>query len=291
MAPAVFLCLHPCGLGEKFEIWDFPSGIGGLRLTANGTAGSTGLDNAKRFPVTKEYMADPANLAMFKQLLEDAGGSLDTTQRPVDAGSAISYAPGLAINTPIAGNAVGLDTTAAVNAYNNIWIQYNQIIVLNTVSRTRRQPSVNFFADYNLRTGVLKGLRVGAGIQWQGARNVGNKANYTILDPANPIPTAIDDPTVNVNDIVWATGAYNTQANFSYTFRLKNGNSLALALRVNNILDNRRITPNYVLRQPNGDLTKPDRVLIQTGANRLPEPINARLTTTYTFGDGRAGGR
>jgi hypothetical protein len=265
--------------------------IGGLRLTANGTAGSTGLDSAKRFPLTKQYMSDPANLAMFKQLLEDAGGSLDTTQKPVDGGNAISYAPGLAINTPIAGNAVGLDTTTAVNAYNNIWIQYNQIIVLNTVTRTRRQPSVNFFADYSIRTGPLKGLRAGAGIQWQGARNVGNKGSYTVLNPSNPIPTAIDDPSVNVNDLVWATGAYNTQANLSYTFRLKNGNTLALALRVNNFLDNRKITPNYVLRQPNGDLTKPDRVLIQAGANRLPDPINARLTTTYTFGGGRTGPR
>jgi hypothetical protein len=265
--------------------------IGGLRLTANGTAGSTGVDNQKRFPLTRSYMADPANLATFKQLLEDAGGSLDTTQKPVDAGTPIAYAPGLAINTPIAGNAVGLDTTSAVNAYNNIWIQYNQIVVLNTQARTRRQPSLNFFADYAVQSGMLKGLRAGAGVQWQGPRNVGNKANYTILDPSNPVPTAIDDPTVGVNDIVWAWGAYNTQANLSYTFRLKNGNSLALALRINNILDNRKITPNYVLRQPNGDLSKPDRVLMQAGANRMPDPINARLTTTYTFGGGRSGGR
>jgi hypothetical protein len=265
--------------------------IGGLRLTANGTAGSTGVNNADRFPLTKKYMSDPANLATFKQLLEDAGGSLDTTQKPVDAGNSISYAPGLAINTPIAGNANGLDTTAAVNAYNNIWIQYNQIIILNTVTRTRRQPSVNFFADYAIQSGKLKGLRMGAGIQWQGARNVGNKGSYTVLDPANPIPTAIDDPSVNVNDILWATGAYNTQANLSYTFRLKNGNSLALALRVNNFLDNRKITANYVLRQPNGDLTKPNRILLPAGANRLPDPINARLTTTYSFGGGRTGGR
>jgi hypothetical protein len=261
--------------------------IGGLRLTANGTAGSTGLDNGKRFPLTKTYMSDPANLAMFKQLLEDAGGSLDSNQKPVDAGSAIAYAPGLAINSPIPGNSTGLDTTAAVNAYNNIWIQYNQIIVTNTQTRTRRQPSINFFADYAVQSGIAKGLRVGAGVQWQGPRNVGNKASYTVLDPSNPVPTAIDDPTVGVNDIVWAWGAYNTQANLNYTFRLKNGNTLAFALRVNNILDNRKITPNYILRQPNGDLTKPDRVLIQAGANRLPEPINARLTTTYTFGGAR----
>jgi hypothetical protein len=256
-----------------------------LRLTLNGSAGSNGQDNATFYPMTKQYMGDSTKIAQFKALLEDAGGSLDTTQKPLSNGTPVANAPGLAVLLPLPGKGLGLDSTNAVNAYNNIWIQYAQLAT--NATRTRRTPSANFFADYSVQSGALKGLRVGAGVQWQGVRNAGNLANQTILDPSAAVPTAIDDPAVNNTDIVWRNGVMRTQANLSYTFRLKNNRTLALALRVNNI-GVPSVLYNEVFRQPQGDLTKPNRVSMSSGSfNATNDPLNGRLTATYSFGGGR----
>jgi outer membrane receptor for ferric coprogen and ferric-rhodotorulic acid len=257
----------------------------GLRVTANGSNGSGSNDDVA--PLTKKFVPD--NAAIFRQLLEDAGGSLDTSQKPTGAPSA----PGVAIGTPVSGNAVGIDTTNAVNAYNNIWVQYDTLLVARNI-RTPRQPTMNFFADYSIQSGRAKGLRIGGGIQWQGRIVLGNRQNDTILDPANPVPTAIDDPRVDQFSLRFLPGSYLSQVNLSYPVKLANGNSLSLSLRINNAVNRLRIPVGdgnvafgSEMRQPDGDLTKPNRVISPALPARYPEPINARLTATYSFGGGR----
>jgi hypothetical protein len=260
----------------------------GMRLTANGSVGSQSVSDAS--PLSKLYV--PANAAVFKQLLEDAGGSLDPSSKPLNGGTPVKIAPGLAVATPIAGNGIGVDTTNAVNAYNNIWIAY-ETILNNRNLRTPNQPQMNIFADYSFQSGKLRGLRLGAGIQWQGRSSIGNNQNATILDPNNPIPTAIDDPTKDQFTLNFDKGSYLTQANFSYPWKLKNGNTLQLSLRVNNPVNDKRMFAGTAagqdLRQPNGDLTKPNRSapVVRT-PGRFNDRINARLSASYTFG---AGGR
>jgi hypothetical protein len=260
--------------------------LSGLRLTVNGGASSRATDNTTFYPLTKAYMATPERVAEFKALLEDAGGSLDTTQKPLSNGRPVAGAAGLAVLSPLPGRTLGLDSTNAVNAYNNLWIQFDQLAT--NLTRTRNTPSANFFADYQVQSGVAKGLRIGAGVQWQGPSNFANQGGKTIL-ATDPVlgQIAIDDPTVNNTDIIWKSGALRTQANLAYTFRLKDSRTLALALRINNIAV-QTLRYGAVSRQPNGDLTKPNRETVDAGnLSELNDPMNFRLTATYTFG-GRA---
>jgi hypothetical protein len=262
--------------------------IPGLRLTLNGGASSNFEEQSTAYRLTRQYMTTPDRIAEFKALLEDAGASLDTTQKPVSNGQPVKSAPGLAVLVPLPGKGIGLDSTSAVNAYNNLWIQYEQLGTAAT--RSRNTPTANFFADYRVQSGAAKGLQIGAGVQWQGPTSIGNKGNWTVLanDPVLG-QVAIDDPSVNTNDLIWRTGAMRTQANLSYTFQLKNNRTLALALRINNIVT-KPILYGTVSRQPTGDLTKPNRVtLISGNPTTVNDPMNARLTATYTFGGGARG--
>lgn len=260
--------------------------VSGLRLTINAGAGSNFEEQSTANPLTYKYMSSPDRIAEFRALLEDAGGSLDTTQKPVSNGAPVAAAPGLAVLTPLPGKAIGLDSTNAVNAYNNLWIQYAQLAT--NATRTRTTPSANFFADYRVQSGMLRGLQAGVGVQWQGASSIGNKGNWTVLanDPGLG-QVAVDDPTVNNNDLIWKSGAMRTQANFSYTFQLQNNRTLALSLRINNIAVH-PILYGAVSRQPTGDLTKPNRVTLVSGnPTVVNDPMNARLTATYSFGGAR----
>jgi hypothetical protein len=268
-------------IGYEIELAGQP--LPGLRITLNGSVSSRINELSKRYPLTKTYVLDPFNQGVFKQLLEDAGGSIDTTQKPLNNGQAISYAPGLAIATPIAGAMAGIDQQSAVNAYNSIWIQYDQIIRNDSANRNPSSKSANFFADYTLQRGTLRGLRLGAGFQWQGDRNVGHRGNDTIIDPANAT-RSIDDPTVDSNTQVFDKGAYNTQMNISYPYQLSNGNTVNLSLRINNPLNDQKILYGWNSRQPNGDLSKPNRVLMRANVARYPEPISFRFTASYSFG-------
>ena len=63
----------------------------------------------------------------------------------------------------VPGKALGLDSTNAVNAYNNLWIQYAQLATNST--RTRSTPTMNLFADYRVQSGKLKGLQIGGGLR------------------------------------------------------------------------------------------------------------------------------
>lgn len=257
--------------------------LNGLRLIVNAGAGSSSSSGASLYPLTRRYLQDPARVALLQELLEDAGASLDRGQKPVNNGRAVAAAPGLAVLRPLAGRSLGLDATNAVNAYNNIWIGYDQLPA--TPLRTRNVPSINFFSDYTFQSGTLRGLRIGAGVQWQGPRNLGDKGAWTVLatDPTLGL-VAVDDPTKSASDHVWADGNIKTQANLSYGFNFGGNRLLTLALRVNNI-GTRQILYGSVMRQPNGDLTKPNRVSLLAGnAAVLNEPINFRLSATYNFG-------
>jgi hypothetical protein len=268
--------------GREVEIG---ANMGGLRLTLNGGWGFN--TNSNNWALSKAYV--PAHAADFLKILQDAGGKLDTTQKPIGAPSA----PGLAVADGTITGAL-LDQTSAINAYNNIWINYQSM--LRTVNqRTPNQPTINGLVDYTLQSGAAKGLRMGAGIQWQGTIRLGALGNQTILDPNNPIPTAIDDPAVDNNNYNFVKGSYRTTATMAYTFQLKDRKTLALNLVVTNPINDRGIvwgdgslgTGFANFRQPAGDLTKPNRVPRPGLISRFKEPIAYKLTATYSFGGGQ----
>ena len=262
----------------------------GWRLTAN--ASWTFKVNSDRYPISKNYV--PANADVFKQLLEDAGGRLDTTQKPVLA----PHAPG----TAVAGNTFGgpaIDQTNAINAYNNIWLNYEDVLS-GRIARAPQQPTINVFNDYTIQSGRLKGLRIGAGIQWQGHVILGNYGNQTILDPNNPIPTAIDDPRVNNFDYRFMKGSYKTKFQLGYTFEKFFGNPLSATLTIDNPVNNtRRVMGDAglgggtgfggVFRQPDGNLNLPNRIPSPDLISRFQDPINWSLSASYRFQGGTRG--
>jgi outer membrane receptor protein involved in Fe transport len=267
--------------GREIEIG---ANLGGMRLTLNGGWGFT--TNSNVAPLAKLYV--PAHAADFLKVLQDAGGKLDTTQKPLGAPSA----PGLAvIDTTITGPL--LDQQQAINAYNNTWINYESLLATVNV-RTPNQPTINGLVDYTLRSGAAKGLRLGAGLQWQGTVRFAALGSQTILDPNNPIPTAIDDPSVNNNNYSFVKGSYRTTATLAYTFQLKDRKSLALNLVITNPINDRgpvwgdqSLGTGFAnFRQPAGDLTKPNRVGRPGLISRWKEPIAYKLTATYSFGGG-----
>ncbi len=264
----------------------------GLRLTLNGSVSSFSVSNQGR--VIRSYV--PENAGLFKQVLEDAGGILDTgTPNPNAA-----HAPGFAKLDPSKVGATA-DQTAAVNAYNNIWANYELLNYNTRYLRTPNQPTANFFADYTIPDGKLRGLRLGAGIQWQGRVVIANQNLDTIPDPNATVPTAIDNPNRSQFTYLYGKGASNTQANIGYTFNMAGGDQLGLTLRVNNIFNDRTMAIGDVglfagvgYQSVNGTasgngpratlgMMNPARETVGSLVARFTPPINAQLTATYTF--------
>jgi len=269
-------------VGYEIEIGGTP--MPGLRISLNGSVSIRLTDNADRYPLTRGYLDDPSVLSTLQFLVEHAGGSIDTSQKPLDDDNQpINQAPGLAVEVPVAGAMIGHHTDDAVDAYNDMWLQYVNII---DDTRSTRQPSsksANLYADYTVQSGLLQGLRIGAGLQWQGDRNVGHRGNDTILNPLDPT-VAIDDPLYDNQSIVWDMGAYRSQVNLAYPWRLENGNTLNLSLRIDNPLNDTDFLASWGSRQPDGDLSLPNRRLMKVGAADIPKPIQYRLTVAYEFG-------
>ena len=69
---------------------------------------------------------------------------------------------------------------------------------------------------------------------------LGNYGNQTMLDPNNPIPTAIDDPRVNNFDYRFMKGSYKTKFQLGYTFEKFFGNPLSATLTIDNPVNNTR---------------------------------------------------
>ncbi len=257
----------------------------GWRMTLNASDGAR--KQTERGEVIKAYVPQTADV--FKQILEDAGGRLDTSAHPTGAPNS----PGLAVLGTVPAGSSQIDQQQAVDAYNNIWIQYQQLLDQGDGTLTRDTPTINFFTDYTIQSGKLRGLRFGAGWQWQGRMTEANLGSQTIVDPTNPL-TAIDDPTVNANNFLRLKGSYRTTGSIGYNFNLKNGTVVALNLVIDNLTDNRDVVYGEanmafgtVNRNREGDLTKPNRSPMPDVIGRFNEPINFRLSSTFTFGVGR----
>ena len=208
-----------------------------------------------------------ANKAMLRQIVEDAGGLVNAS----DVAS---------VDTSVAVNDRSPDVNGAVNAYNNLRNTRANFVSQRRISQD--QPSVNFYNDYTVGSGKLKGLRLGAGVQYRGKQIVGYRAADTIVNPANPA-TAIDNPNVDAYTPVFTPNSYHTVvATLGYTLRLENRRQLDFGLKVDNVLNSQG--PLYAagssaLRPLAGNYSSPAR---ETVANvyMLKQPISFKFTTT-----------
>ncbi len=167
--------------------------------------------------------------AVSRQILADAGVI-------IDANNDASINP--ALNDPARINQQRVQN--AVNGWNSLI----DTVIPNTINSVPQESQGNskwvgnLATDYRFSQGYLKGVRVGAGVNYRGGQVVGYRGSDTIVDPANPA-AAIDDPRVDAGTSVYAPSYYRGVASLSYTFKLKEGRSLQLDFNVDNLFDRR----------------------------------------------------
>lgn len=235
------------------------------RLTANAGFPKVSTTNARQ----DEWAFLRAHEATLRQIAIDAGAVIGPNNvATVD------------LSIPVANRSP--DVTAAVTAWNNI--QNFKATNDPTVQNFSDLPdyTANLYTDYRIATGRLKNLRLGAGIQYIGRRDIGNRGGDTIINPANPA-TAIDDPNVNATHRVQMAAHYSVTATAGYQFKLREGRTLDLNLSIGNLLDNRDpIWTGAGLRAPNGDISRPDRMTVPTSFI-YRQPRNFTLTARLGF--------
>lgn len=267
----------------------------GWRLTGNlGTALAKDYDRWKN---TQAYVSGRAD--EFRQVLERAGGRLDTTQK--NPGSA--SAPGLAIANPTltdaAITAAGGSASERANAvldYNNIWVQFDSIpLIADTVGV--KKLSWKILTDYTVQEGRLKGLRFGIGANFTDLNLAGYRSADTVANPsydksrpvaANNLPY-MDDPGVDLNTPIWFKQPFELTGTLGYSMRLRSGwrvlqgKEISFNFIVRNMMNWQKVIrqdTGLALRAPNGDLSLPYRVAVPSRIGSYQRPINCEFTTT-----------
>ncbi|MFM9090491.1 MAG: TonB-dependent siderophore receptor, partial [Verrucomicrobiota bacterium] len=247
--------------GTGYEIEATANLVQGFRLTGSVAVPRIHLDDANS--MTRAYI--DRNAAVFRQIAEDASVRVDPVTNLAT------------INPAIPANLRSPDAQTAADAYNQIF-QFRRSQVEGRIL-DQKQALVKLFADYTLQAGRLKGLRGGLGVRYSGKRIIGDRANDTMRDPANPA-RAIDDPERSVHTMVYAPEASVTvTGTLGYGFRLFE-RQVQANLVVNNLLNDRSVTYLGTAQRPrDGDYTSPAREAVPNGFS-FKQPVNFNLSFT-----------
>jgi hypothetical protein len=274
----------------------------GWRVT--GSLGTSQLTDYDRWQSTRDYVLRRKDELL--DVLKAAGGTLDTSRKPENGSRLVNEAPGFAIADPAVTDEMiknaGGDTvrrTRAVEHYNNIWVQYDNIQLLEASTGLERL-SAKLISDYTIQTGHLKGLRFGLTWYYVDRDVAGNRSGDTIPNPDfNPsLPITVnnrpwkDDPDVDVNTRVWIKRPHEVRGMLGYKMRLRSGgkqfdgSELEFQLNIINLLNQRETyyqDNGVALRPPNGDITAPNRVSVPRNIAAFQRPISFEFTTTLRF--------
>lgn len=268
----------------------------GWRLSA--TLGTALAKDYDRWQNTQAYVMSRKD--EFRQVLERAGGIVDTNQKNPNSASA----PGLAIANPAltdaAVTAAGGSPTERANAvtdYNNIWSQYDAIPLITDTVGTKRL-TWKLLTDYTIQEGALKGLRFGAAANFVDKALAGYRSADTIPNPTydanQPISATNlpyrDDPSVDLNTPIWFKQPIEITAMLGYSMRLRStrirpleGKEVSFNLVVRNVMNWQHITrqdTGLAPRPVNGDFSSPYRVSVPSRIGQFQRPINFEFTTT-----------
>lgn len=240
-----------------------------LRLMANYSEPRIGASD--RYPDTLAYIN--TNMALFKQIATDAGAAIDANNLA-------------RVDTAIPVNQRSPDVQAAVDTFNQI-ITFQRTWNGASSDINDSPANGNLFGDYTFGEGRLKGLRVGAGVNWRGKRAIGNRGADTMANPAyNPAlpvsasnPLAVDNPAVGPADTVWAAARTTVTATTSYRWKWRSRDFQA-NLVINNLLNDQSIIyTGTSLRPKGGDYTSPAREAVPGGSGlAFTTPLNFRLS-------------
>lgn len=187
-----------------------------------------------------------------------------------------------ATNTAVPSNLRSPDANAVASAWNSLQTIRSNIVAGSQLVTRLPLLSANVFADYSFREGLLKGFKVGAGVNHRGRQAIGYRGGDTIADPTLPT-RAIDDPNVSALDPVYVHGTTTATLVLSYTTKLSPKYGLQVDLKIDNLFDyDRPLYVNTVQRAPGGDLTKPARVATPSNLYYLT-PRSYTLSATVRF--------
>lgn len=248
--------------GHEFEVT--ANITRGWRLTAN-LAFPKSL-SADRYQDTWDYIG--ANEPTLRQIVLDTGATINAAGvAAVPAGFNLATSP---------------DITTAATTWNNLQDFKRANDLSLQVANNLHKFTTNFYSDYRFPSGKLKGLRLGAGVQYRSQIQIGNRANDTIVNPANPL-LAVDDPTVDGNTPVYMPAYYLVTATTGYEFAFRNRLRLAVKLNIENLLnEDRVIYYGTSLRPRGGDVRNPSRVA-GGGVHYFITPRTFAFTTTLSF--------
>lgn len=205
------------------------------------------LPNAVQTNPNKESLAyQKANEATLKQIVIDAGGTIDANNvarftATIPPGQSTTEGPNAV--TAWNGNMAAIASLASGQKLNRL-----------------TEFTANFYTDFLVGEGRLKGLRVGGGVNYRGRQIIGTKGADTMRDPANRNLT-IDDPSVGALDYVYMDPYATATLTFSYSRRIRQKYTVTFDLKIDNLFDyDQPIFVNTILRPPGGDLTNPARV-------------------------------
>ncbi|MBL9189838.1 MAG: hypothetical protein JNK23_20320 [Opitutaceae bacterium] len=249
--------------GTGFEFEATANLAKGFRLTANLSLPKVFEQDANSD--TRKYI--DANGEVFRQIAQDA----NVTINPATNFATVDESVPASVRSP--------DAQSAANAYNTIYQFRNGLLEGKVLDQD--QMLAKLFADYTIQTSHLKGLRIGLGARYYGRRIIGNRANDTMRDPANPT-RAIDDPNRTAYTLVYTPKAHTTVVGtlgYSWKFRER---PLQAQLVINNLLNQR--SPTFLgtaLRPRDGDYTSPAREAVPNNFSlRLAQPFNFTFSLT-----------
>jgi len=234
------------------------------RLTCNYALPENFANN--RYPETWAYWEK--NSATIRQIVLDTGAVIDpTTNLASNPGVLTSVSP---------------DITTAVADWNAMVSSFLPTVAANVpLVSTAYKYTANIYSDYKFSQGVLKNLRVGAGVQFRSKIQLGNRGQDTIVNPANPTQ-AIDDPTVDANTPVYMDAWHMATATLGYERKVREKMRLNLNLSISNLLNRTNPIFNAAGLGPrNGDVTNPSRVMSRVGY--YPTPRTFQLTARFSF--------
>lgn len=185
-------------------------------------------------------------------------------------------------DTAIVGPVASPDASTAVAAWNNFHVWRTSWTDERQKLNRLVEKTANVFTDYTFRTGPLKGLRVGAGLNYRGRMVIGYRGGDTIEDPNNP-GLAVDDPIVGPLDAVYQPAYTTATATLNYYWRVSRKVSVNISLRVANLFDyNKPIYFNALARPVDGNLDSPARTMTPINYFWIA-PRSYTLTATLRF--------
>lgn len=267
----------------------------GWRVSASlGTAQAKDYNRWINTPAYVKARADE-----FRQVLERAGGKLDTTAKNPTSASA----PGLAIADPAVTDAMitaaGGSTSERTNAvidYNNIWTNYDLIPQIKDTLNTKKL-NWKLVTDYTIQKGPFKGFRAGLAVNFVDQNLVGYRSADTLANPnydaTKPVTATnlpyIDDPNVDLSTPIWFKLPIETTGIFGYTVHLTKGprfvrgKQLDFGLRIRNLMNWQMVVrqdTGIALRPKDGDLSQPNRVSVASRIGAYQIPRSFEFTTT-----------